>query len=137
MAHFEENILFSHAGVGETWLKDHIHEDYKNESAEYIAQTVNDIWKYQPLSFKFDGWDNTGDDIGQTPIWIRPRSLLRDTRVMRDNNIIQVVGHTQVTKIDIEGSKKNTGGKLLMIDALGTSGEYLIIENGEFKTGKI
>ena len=138
MAHYEDNILFTHAGVGETWFNANIPEIKEEWSARYISDSVNDVWKYKPFSFKFNGWrDSSGDEIGQTPIWIRPRALLQDTKNMRKAGIIQIVGHTQVTKIDVEGSKKNTGGKLFMIDALGTSKEYLIIENGEFKIGKI
>lgn len=138
MAHYEGNILFTHAGVGETWFKKNIPEINEDWSAKYISEMVNDVWKYKPISFKFNGWkDSSGDEIGQTPIWIRPRALLADTKNIRKKGIIQVVGHTQVSKIDIEGSKKNTGGKLFMIDALETSREYLIIENGKFGVGSV
>jgi len=138
MAHAEGDILFSHAGVGETWFNNNIPEIEEEWSAGYIADAVNDVWKYKPLSFKFTGiYDNTGDEVGQTPVWIRPAALLEDTRNMRKAGVIQIVGHTRVWKINIEGSKKNTGGKLFLIDTLETSGEYLIIEDNIFKTGKI
>jgi hypothetical protein len=41
-----------------------------------------------------------------------------------------VVGHTQVTKIDLIGYEKAFGNRYFMIDALGTSGEYITIEDG-------
>lgn len=150
MAHSEGDILFSHAGIGEKWLLNSYPEielGYPFNNAKDIADKTNEIWQNKPLSFKFNGGindpqyysysDPTGDNVGQTPIWIRPKALLQDTKTIRKSGIIQIIGHTQVNKIDIEGSKKNTNGKIIMIDALGTSGEYLIIENKQFKIGKI
>jgi hypothetical protein len=46
--------------------------------------------------------------------------------------VIQVVGHTQVKKLDIEGMA--TGNRYYFIDCLDTSGEYLIIEDGVVKS---
>lgn len=142
MAHYEDNVLFSHAGVAESWMNDIIEESkeytdlsIKEYTAENISNFVNDIWKYKPLKFKFNGWrDPTGDDIGQTPIWIRPRSLMRDSKNINEAGIIQVFGHTQRREIELESSLKLG---YIDIDTLGHSGEYLIIENGIFKTGKI
>ena len=51
------------------------------------------------------------------------------------HRIIQVVGHTQQNQIDIKG--KATGGRYYFIDTLGTSGEYLIWEDGNFNIEKI
>ena len=82
----------------------------------------------------FFGLDPTGDSKTQTPIWIRPLSLLRGNRdTFLKEKYIQIVGHTQVNMIDIKG--KATGGNYYLIDALGI-GEYLIHEDGEFKLGK-
>lgn len=141
MAYFEENVLFSHAGVGESWLEKHTNglTEGFNLTAENVANRVNDIWRWKPTSFAFDGRDGYGDDMGQTPIWIRPKSLMKDSQQMKKEKIIQVAGHTKQRKIDIEG--KSTGVKYFFIDTLGTSGEYLILEkereNIEFKIGKI
>ena len=46
---------------------------------------------------------------------------------------IQVVGHTHVKKIDIEG--KSTGGRYYFIDTFDTSNQFLVYEDGEFKIG--
>lgn len=130
ICHLEENILCTHAGVSDTFLR----ESGWDESN--IARWLTDLWEFRPNTFKFNGiYDSSGDDICQTPIWIRPRSLMKDSEIVKGQKLVQVVGHTTMKKIDIEG--KSTGGKYFFIDCLGTSGEYLIIEDGEFKTGKI
>lgn len=129
MAFMFDNILCTHAGVGEAWLES---QGWKGEN---IADFINDIWKHRPGNFTFHGRDPYGDDMGQTPIWIRPKSLMRDSQALKRVGIIQVVGHTGMKSIDIEG--KSTGGKYFFIDTLGKSGEYLIYEDEKFKIGKI
>lgn len=138
MAYAFDDVLCSHAGVGEAWME-RIHRNEKFEEpipkqAGEIAVWVNSIHKYKPRYFNFTGEEPTGNDMGQTPIWIRPRSLMKDSQEMKKNGIIQVAGHTQQNQIDIKG--KATGGKYFFIDTLGTSKEYLIYENGEFSTNK-
>lgn len=125
-----DNILCSHAGIGHNWLV----EQEKYESGS-IADFVNDIWNYKPNRFMFYGFDPYGDNKTQTPIWIRPKSLLagnKETFLKKD--YIQIAGHTQVNKIDIEG--KATGGRYYFIDAI-EIGQYLIYENNQFTLGKI
>lgn len=132
MCYEMNNILCSHAGIGHDWLV------YQNEhSSGSIAEFVNDIWKYQPRKFAFNGcgFDDTGDSKTQTPIWIRPRSLMagnKDTFLKKD--YIQIVGHTGVNQIDIKG--KATGGRYYFIDAL-DAGEYLVLTDDTFTLGKI
>lgn len=124
-----DNILCSHAGMGHNWLV----EQEKYESGS-IADHVNDIWKYKPLQFMFCGMNPYGDSKTQTPIWIRPMSLMsgnKETFLKKD--YIQIVGHTQVKKID---TGKATGGRYFFIDAL-DEGQYLIHEDGKFKVGRI
>ena len=58
MAYKMDEFLFTHAGVGETWLLKH---GWDNEP---IDEFVNDMWKYKSNSFKFDGIDGHGDDLG-------------------------------------------------------------------------
>lgn len=131
MVYQQDNILFSHAGVGECFLDAVFGKD--GWKIDTLADDLNDLWKYKPRSFIFNGRDGTGDDMGQTPIWIRPRSLMKDSQVLK-KSIIQVVGHTGQYQIDIKG--KATGGRYYFIDTLGTSKEYLIIRGPAFKTGK-
>lgn len=132
MAYQFENILCTHAGVSETFMNEVFgKEGWKIKD---IAELLNDLWKYKPRTFLFNGREQYGDDIGQTPIWIRPRSLMKDSQKIK-KKLIQIVGHTQQNQIDIKG--KATGGKYFFIDTLGTSGEYLTYEDGKFKTNKI
>lgn len=131
MAYQFDNILCTHAGVSEEWLKKHIPET--DDAFLHIADQINDLWKYKPDAFLFDGWNSYGDDIGQTPVWIRPISLMRDSKNIKKQGIIQVVGHTHQEKIDILG--KSTGGKYFFIDTLPK--EYLIHRDGNFYLGTL
>ena len=126
MAYGMHGFLFSHAGVSMNWLKIH---GYDNESN--LIDWINDMWKYKPNVFGFAGHDPYGDSTISSPIWIRPDSLQQSNRDTLRDQFIQVVGHTQQKQIDTKG--KSTGGRYYYIDALGTSGEYMIIEDGEIK----
>lgn len=132
MAYSHENLLFTHAGVGETFMD--IAFGKEEWKVENIADDLNELWKHKPHAFTFNGRDSSGDNIGQTPIWIRPRSLMKDSHNLK-KEIIQIVGHTGQVSIDIKG--KSTNGRYYLIDTLGSSKEYLIWDDGEFKTDKI
>jgi predicted MPP superfamily phosphohydrolase len=124
MAFGIDKFLFTHAGLSETWLMECFETPMLTPTtAPYLAEAINDVWKYQPTYFTFNGIDKYGDDITQTPVWIRPRSLKKDSKTL-SQSIIQVVGHTGQDKIDITG-------KHIFIDTLGTTGEYLVINNNE------
>ena len=125
MAYQYKEYLCSHAGISPEWL-----EERGWDGQESIVRFVNQVWKHKPGAFKFRGFDAYGDDTFQTPVWIRPRSLQRacaDHWIRKE--YIQIVGHTQVDKIDIKG--KSTGGRYYFIDAL-PAGQYLVHddENG-------
>lgn len=130
MSYCHEHLLFSHAGVSMVWL-----EENGWNGEQKISEFVNEIWKYKPLSFEFNGTNPYGDNVYQTPIWIRPASLMKANYDTLRNKFIQIVGHTTMKRIDIEG--RATGGRYYFIDTLGTSGEYLVWENGIFTTKTI
>lgn len=113
-----DNIIFSHAGFTETFVERKI--------GSFSEQNVNDIFKYKPQSFKFSEFDRSGcgDSIEQSCIWVRPRSLEKD---YLGNNKIQVIGHTHT------GKGVKITDKLIMIDCLDTSNEYLFKDNNGFK----
>jgi len=113
-----ENLLFSHAGVTKTWC------DNNFVQKQFVEQSINDLFKFKPNCFKFTSGRNRsfyGDDVEQSPIWVRPNSLLKD----RIEGFIQVVGHTTQNKLVITDD-------VILIDTLGTSGEYLIWDNFQF-----
>ena len=133
MAYKMDNFLFTHAGITQTWL-----ELMQIKNDENMVDIINDYAKFKPSVFAFGKLrtrmycEPHGDDKFQGPTWVRPRSLMKDSKEL---GYIQIVGHTTQNQIDIKG--KSTGGKYYFIDTLGTSGEYLIIEDGQITTGKI
>lgn len=117
------SFLFTHAGISKTWCKNN------NINLDNIEESINDLFKFKPNSFEFtpgERMDNYGDDITQTPIWIRPDSLLENCL----DNYIQIVGHTTQKQIT------NADNKIMLIDTLGQSGEYLQILNNVISAQK-
>lgn len=134
-----ENILCTHAGVSSRFI-DRVFEDLflGKWSIDTLEVDLNQLFRNKPKLFCFTPTrlgDYCGDSEGQTPIWIRPSYLmLANKKSILKQELIQVVGHTHQSQIDIEG--KSTGGKYYFIDTQGSSGEYLVYENSEFKVGK-
>lgn len=119
MCYMHDNYVFSHAGITKTWLESAGYDDN-----EPIDEFVNDLFVCRPESFAFTvGTNNSsyGDDITQSPIWVRPDSLNED----RIDNYIQVVGHTTQDTITFMGDK------IILIDTMGSSGEFLSIDDGQ------
>lgn len=138
MAALVGNVLCTHAGVSPIFLK-----DWGWNEGDDIVEFLNDLFTYKPKVFEFNGRDPYGDDVYQTPIWIRPKALqnankekypFKGSSTYIKDRYIQVVGHTQQNTIDIKG--KATGGKYFNIDTLPT-GQYLIEEAGKFKIGYV
>jgi hypothetical protein len=140
MAYQMGQFLFTHAGVSSDFMDSAFGKDvWKTET---LATDLNELHRYKPKSFTFGAYcdqtritDPYGDDIRQSPIWIRPRSLMKANRDTLRKDVIQIVGHTQVERVDKKGGA--TGGRYWFIDCLGTSGEYLIINDEEISFGKI
>jgi hypothetical protein len=126
MCYSHDNFLFSHAGFTKTWCEGKLGNP--NPSEDSFIEGVNTLFVTDPNAFEFTPGENlswTGDDVTQSPIWVRPHSLIED---MIDG-YLQIVGHTTVRRIEV-------GHEIVMIDAIG-SGEYLIIEDGKLYPGKI
>ena len=135
MAYQFNDFFFTHAGISSVWLDETFgvgHWDIK-----FLADEINDLFKFKPLSFDFNGFDSYGDNKTQTPIWIRPRSLMSANKANLVKKIIQIVGHTIMKKLDLKGSDKFTGGRYYFIDTMETSGEYLIIEDDYITTNSV
>ena len=132
ICHKIDKFLFTHAGVSPEFMDENFSQDWDINN---IDEKLNDLFKYKPLAFSFYGFNPYGDDTFQTPIWIRPRSLMKSNKdKIIHQNLVQIVGHTMVTKIDIEG--KATGGKYFFIDSLDNK-EYLVINDGIITSKKL
>ena len=136
MAYSFDEFLFTHAGVSPTFMDGEFGEEGWVE--DNVVELLNDLFKYKPKSFDFNGTDPYGDNTYQTPIWIRPRSLMAVNKKHNKGlkkRYIQIVGHTQVKKLDIDGAQKAAGGRYYLIDCQDTTGEYLVIQDKELIIG--
>jgi predicted phosphodiesterase len=125
MAYEMDGYLFTHAGVSNDWYTywmKMLHLEGDN-----VADNINEMWKASSRPFRFAGFNPYGDSKESSPIWIRPKSLQKANRDTFRDQFIQVVGHTQQNKIDREG--KSSGGRYYYIDTLGTSGQYMVIND--------
>jgi hypothetical protein len=132
MAFKYDDLVFSHAGVSPEFLLDN------NWGDQDMVEFINDLWYFRPHKFRFahseyEYSDQYGDNTFQSPLWIRPKSLMKACQDIK-KTMIQVVGHTEVKEID---PGKATGGRYYFIDCLGTSQEYLVYENKQIKINKL
>lgn len=135
MAHIHaDKFLITHAGVSPVFLDQVFFDGW---SVEGLDETLNKLFKENPQAFGFNGFDPYGDNVEQTPIWIRPYSLLKANKEsIIKPRYVQIVGHTRVKHVDIEG--KATGGRYYFIDILDSKIEYLIInDQGEVSLGEM
>jgi len=135
-----DDIICTHAGVSTDFMNGVFGSGGWSESN--IVELLNEQWQYRPNTFDFDCVkpikysyvDPSGDNVEQSPLWIRPKSLMSSNKNNLRKKLIQVVGHTSMFKIDKKGT--STGGRYWFIDTLDTSGEYLIYEDGKFSVGQ-
>lgn len=129
VAYEQDGILFTHAGVTEQWIDDK-GSILKNHEVS-LSDQINNLFKGDPREFGFSGFDPYGDNITQGPLWVRPRSLIKDNIP----GYVQVVGHTTM-KLIYPRAYNEHKDKFWFIDTLGTSGEYLVIEDGNITVQK-
>lgn len=133
MAYQFEGFLCTHAGVSIEWLAAN---GFKEINVDEIANIVNEIFQERPERFDHNGMNPYGDNTYQTPIWIRPASLITINADALAPHVVQVVGHTAV-KIDIMDDEV-TGGRYHFIDKLHNKhGQYLIYEDGVTSQGEV
>jgi|TARA_B110000908_G_C10188794_1_gene419397 predicted MPP superfamily phosphohydrolase len=141
LAHLENNVLSVHAGITETFVKrfkKKFIEQYgfeplnTLEALETVLEDKSSLLKFAALA----GEDSSmrmsfyGDDIWQSPVWVRPDSLAKD--MWRGFTYTQVVGHT-MQQNGIEERITN-GQSIWLIDALlGSNPEYLVLEDNKFE----
>ena len=113
-------FIFTHAGVTKTWCRENL-IDIKD-----IENSLNNLFVRDPEAYMFTCGvfgDPSGNDVTQSPIWVRPNSLLQD----KLDKYIQIVGHTQQDKLTLINN-------VAFIDTLGTSGEFLILEKDKISS---
>lgn len=142
MAHAEDKYIFSHAGISLDWLKANVEKEIlkikypEDKLAEATANTVNELFSTRPAVFGFTIGPNlsySGDDTCQTPIWIRPKSLM--TAGVRGMH--HIVGHTSVSDIQTVSDKNDHSEIEITFVDVQAENQYLIIDNGVLSTGKI
>lgn len=123
MCYVYDEFIFSHAGLTNTWCEDNEIDLYRIEESVNLKLLTN----IDAFKFEFGAnLDRSGDDINQSPIWVRIPSLLKDMVV----GFTYIVGHSTVRQMHMADN-------IIAIDCLGTSQEYLIIDNGEPLARKI
>jgi hypothetical protein len=130
-----DGFFYSHAGLTKTWasmfmrrISDGTTNNINPEIDDVFIQVLNDHLIYQPKVFMFNSGINasmTGDDVTQGPIWVRPYSLSKD----KIEGWWYVVGHTTSRRLSIVDDHQ-----IILIDCLGETGEYLIVEDGKPKS---
>ena len=138
MAYGFGEYLFTHAGVSPVFMDQVFGEN--DWSKENVVVDLNEMFRYKPKAFEFNGFDAYGDNTTQTPIWIRPRSLMSSNKNYKKSlkkDYIQIVGHTGMRRLNLDESDKFTGGRYYFIDTMETSGQYLIIEDGKLSVGSV
>lgn len=105
-----KNLVITHAGITKTWLKE------SGIKFENLNKSFKDRW--ENFGYRYSGsTSDTGNDVFQSPIIIRPESLEKD----KIDNFIQIVGHTTKRKIEIQDS-------VIYVDCLKYKKEFLEID---------
>jgi len=138
MAYQMDEFLFTHAGVSPVFMDEAFGSN--GWQTYNVEEDLNELFRYKPRVFDFNGFEPTGDNTTQTPIWIRPRSLMSVNKKHPKGlkkDYIQVIGHTQMQKLDLEGSDKFTGGRYYFIDTMDTTGQYLVWQDNKLTVNSI
>jgi hypothetical protein len=96
-----DKYIISHAGVSRSFMR-----KMKALGVKTIGEINEAFHKNRKILF-FDGRDNSGDDVSQSPLWIRPRSLNSEPAAGYN----QITGHTpvhEITEVAAHTSKKTT-----------------------------
>ncbi len=115
IAVLKHHYLMSHAGLTQTWCRQH------QIPFDQPVEAVNEYLHSNPEIFRFASDpenDPSGDDVEQGPLWVRPNSLQKDLLP----HFFQIVGHTQMPAPHIEG-------RVACIDVLSYTPKYLIIND--------
>ena len=116
------------AGISKKWVLNNMLRQPSNDRA------LNEKFDWDPEDFSFNSCagsnrSRTGDNITQSPLWIRQHSLAAEAI-----EVNQVVGHTHQIEINIQDFQTH---KIAFIDCLDNISQYLEIENGEASIKKL
>lgn len=110
------NFLYVHAGLTNTWLKANTQESYDS------ASSINSAFYKDPTLFNFiSGGDMYGNDVYQSPAWVRPEALIKDMY----KGLKQIVGHTRVPQI-----AKVPFVDVIFTDCLDKRDQFLTVQDG-------
>lgn len=114
-----DNVLYTHAGVTKTWLQ----QEYNGDLQAFIDDCMLKKANADKYFFENHGapLDFYGNHKGHSPMWVRTRPLITDAI----EGVKQVVGHTQLEKVEIRGN-------LCFTDCLGQKRQYVVVDDGEF-----
>lgn len=93
-------IIYSHAGVTNTWCNEHLNSTNIND----LTNFVNSL-SYKHFLFTYKGnSDYYGNSIYQGPLWVRPQSLYADPfkDSVSGEYYSQIVGHTNMRKPELK-----------------------------------
>lgn len=124
-----DGVLYTHAGVSNSWMYIASRLLKKEEQEQGIPYCVNAVLDKHPELFAFWKFDDSGhgEHPCQSPMWIRPKSLMGEMPA----GWKQVVGHT-VMKEGIQ----NIADTLALVDALSVK-QYLVVDDGKFIIKKL
>jgi hypothetical protein len=111
-----DNYIISHAGVSAWFMKRMKRTGYTK------VEDINEAFTKDRGILNFNGFDSSGDDITQSPLWIRPHSLEKQPV----SGYKQIVGHTPARAIRTVTlpDKKQTAVTITYIDTHNTESIY-------------
>ncbi len=72
ICYVQKEYIFVHAGFTKTWCRNNLGSD-SITNGDVFMQTVNDLFRYQPIRFKFtpgNTYDGYGNEVEQSPVWV-------------------------------------------------------------------
>ena len=130
--HIENNYIFSHAGISQTWWKSlELGDPTKDNILKINQLEPSPLFAFTPDRFS----DYYGDSFSQPCTWIRPTALVQNAL----ENWNQIVGHTRVNNpgniiLQLKSYKDNWDfniEELWCVDALPL--QYMIMEDGKYE----
>lgn len=128
LIHIEDGVLYSHAGVTTYWL-----EGVSNTNDPNKLNFIDGEFDIRTLDWNCDvGYDEYGDTISNSPIWVRPASLVKN----KIDGYKQIVGHTVVWAEKFEEMREIGEKHGIYVNDL-LPHYYMIVDDGNVEYKKI